>query len=151
MLYFSDTKAHCIRRLTEDGIIGRCDINQPMPTSGFCAKQRAVNKFDWLSFALTGALQEFAGACGHAGYTDAKGLSSMFSSPKGLCMSPNGVLAVVDSQNACIRNITPEGIFRPSPHKWLPSRELLSSQAAGVCLIRGCDDPGWGLRQPREH
>ncbi|BDA43577.1 hypothetical protein COCOBI_04-5900 [Coccomyxa sp. Obi] len=74
VLFFSDTKAHCIRKLAKDG-----------------------------------ALQDFAGACGHAGYTNAKGLSARFNSPKGLCMSPNGVLAVVDTNNACIRQITPEG------------------------------------------
>ena len=88
-----------------------------------------------------GGLQDFAGACGHHGYRNAQGSSAYFWTPKGLCVSPNRFLAVVDSGNACIRKITMEGRQKPlniSPKTLEAVSELISGSS-------WCDQ---GMSQP---
>ena len=57
-----------------------------------------------------GGLQDFAGQCGQSGSRDGAGLAALLSHPKGLCVSPQGHLAVVDAGNACVRSVSMTGL-----------------------------------------
>jgi hypothetical protein len=58
-----------------------------------------------------GGLQDFAGRCGQSGSRDGAGLAALLSHPKGLCVSPQGYLAVVDAGNACLRSVSMTGLL----------------------------------------
>ncbi|MGB8260659.1 MAG: hypothetical protein WCE75_09925 [Terracidiphilus sp.] len=58
---------------------------------------------------LAGKLALLAGAPTSAGYQDGTGKLARFAQPQGLTVAPSGNLFVVDSGNACIRQVTPGG------------------------------------------
>jgi trimeric autotransporter adhesin len=51
----------------------------------------------------------YAGACGTAGFADGKGASVRLNTPRGLVFDSDGNLFVVDSGNARIRQVAPDG------------------------------------------
>eukprot|EP00884_Botryococcus_braunii_P022497 jgi/Botrbrau1/8931/Bobra.0148s0044.1 len=64
----------------------------------------------WKTSISTGEEIEFAGTCNKPGYADGPGTDALFTSPMGICVTPENYVIVSDSGNACIRRISPEGV-----------------------------------------
>ena len=65
------------------------------------------------SACFAGQWQLWAGQEGRPGYADGNGANAKFNAPTGVCVLPNGWLAVADSQNACLRQVDREGERSP--------------------------------------
>lgn len=57
----------------------------------------------------TGAHTLIAGISGKAGYIDGNGASAMFNEPRQLILDENDDMYIADTNNHCIRKVTPEG------------------------------------------
>ncbi|HEX6100063.1 MAG TPA: PQQ-binding-like beta-propeller repeat protein [Thermoanaerobaculia bacterium] len=60
--------------------------------------------------APDGTVTTFAGLASSSGFADGTGTAARFSSPTGLVVGPDDSLYVADSNNNCIRRITPAGV-----------------------------------------
>lgn len=66
--------------------------------------------------AHAGKWEVFAGHCGKSGFANGAASKALFNHPKGMCLTSEGQLIVVDSINSCIRSIDLNSSRRSPPH-----------------------------------
>jgi streptogramin lyase len=128
--YLADKGNNLIRKITPSGIVS---VFVGQPGAGGSATGTGTNAtfngptgvafasngdmyvcVDRMSYIAkvtpSGVVTIFAGTPGPPAYADGTGTDARFAGPQGLAVAPNGDVYVADSQNNCIRKITPDGV-----------------------------------------
>lgn len=112
-MYAADSTQHVIRRW--DAATGKLARNtqqqKPQQEQQLCALSSQQVCFQSHQQHLpcrrptTGAWELLAGLSDTPGFANGPASRALFCRPRGLCLMPYGVLAVIDAGNACIRGI----------------------------------------------
>ena len=128
--YVADFANSCIRKITPSGIVtvfvGEPGVGGSLTGTGTNARFNGpigvafasngdmyvcVERNSYIAKVTpSGVVTLFAGTPSAPSYADGTGTDARFGGPQGLAVAPNGDIYVADSQNNCIRKITPDGV-----------------------------------------
>lgn len=114
-LYVTEKSSSKIRKITSAGIVSTfiSDLNNISIPSGICIDPQsnlfvADSDYNVITKVTTSPVTSiFAGFFNYNGYNDGTGGNAEFSNPSGVCIDNIGNLFVADTDNNCIRKITP--------------------------------------------
>lgn len=110
-LYVADWGNDKIRKVSPAGVVSTLasvtavDVAVDSAGTVYAVDYRCVRKI-----TPAGAVSIFAGDCVTNGYVDATGTAARFWNANGIDVDASGVAYVADSQNNCIRKISPAGV-----------------------------------------
>jgi sugar lactone lactonase YvrE len=157
-LFISDYTNNCVRTVTRSGLVAtlakdpEAQLNSPygialhvsdLPCGG---SETVVYVSSYHSHSIVairpdGSIRVVAGS-GLARHTDGLGPSASFHAPNGLATDADGNLFVADSNNHCVRRVTPEGEVSTLAGDGCPG--FTSSSFNSPCGLSLCTIPGRG-------
>lgn len=140
-IYLTDYSNHTVRKITHAGVVSTLAgiAHKPGSADGIGSAAQfnhpcglAIDKSGNLyvsdesndtirKITPSGKVTTLAGTAGKEGYNDGTGSAARFRHPKGIALSRDGILYVVDHENRTIRKITQEGVvstFAGTTGKW---------------------------------